>query len=81
VVGAVAGVALIGAFAFLMIRRRRNARAAADRESFRPDNDDMDYESQFNSAYNVRESMSSYQPMNANAPLPPAHNDDKQLRY
>jgi hypothetical protein len=75
VVGGVAGVALIGAIAFFLIRRR-NARSAADREVFRPENDEEEYgrpiQQQSESSWRDSE-PSIYPPTSGTAPPPPRH--------
>jgi hypothetical protein len=73
VVGGVAGVALVGAIAFLLIRRRK-ARSAADREVFRPEDDEEEYArpmQQSDPAW--RDSEPGYPDMSGTAPPPPRH--------
>ncbi|KAI7900405.1 uncharacterized protein BX663DRAFT_517454 [Cokeromyces recurvatus] len=86
VVGGVAGVALLGALAFLLIRRRKS-RSTDDREVFHPqDDDDDDQQQPFQqSTENVwNQSDSSYPQMSyvthSPSSIPPHHSflEDRQ---
>lgn len=73
VVGGVAGVALIGAIVFLLLRRRK-AKSAADREVFRPENDEEYAPPAQHSQPSWQNSEAgNYPPMSSAAPPPPRH--------
>lgn len=73
VIGGVAGLVIIGAAVFFLVRRRK--KAPADQEVFRPDDVDDDYNptGTYSSQPLYRNSDSSSAPMTEQAPAPPRH--------